>query len=108
MIAANNSPGTSSRMEGPGERELPAIPARPTRRELAGIAPMGISCALGWPAMGLLGALSVRMSEPLLAAIGMPSLLVLSHLTFAVGLRNLAGGRRVAAFVSWMRRSRAR
>lgn len=68
---------------------------------------MGLGYALGWPAVGLLGALSVRMSEPLLAVIGMPSLLVLSHLTFAAGLY-LAGGRRVAAFVSRMRRSRAR
>ena len=57
--------------------------------------------------MGLVGALSLRMSEPLLAVIGVPSLLVLSHVTFAVGLY-LAGGRRVAAFVSRIRRSRAR
>lgn len=62
---------------------------------------------MGWPAVGLVGALSVRMGEPLLAALGIPSLLVVSHLTFALGLY-LAGGRCVAGFVRQVWRSRAR
>ncbi len=78
---------------------------RPTPRELTGIALACVSYLVGWPAVGLLGVLSVRFGEPLLLAVGGPSFLVLSHLLFAAGLY-LAGSRRIADFVRRIRRSR--
>lgn len=74
---------------------------RPTPRELTGVALTCLSYVLGWPAVGVLGVLSIRLDEPLFLVIGTPSLLVLSHSLFAVGLY-LAGGRRIAA---WVRRT---
>lgn len=108
MSAADDSSGTTpSGPEASGHRAPSAIGARPTRRELVGTALMALSYALGLPAVALLGALSLRMGEPLLAVIGVPSLLVVSHVTFAAGLY-LAGGRRLAALVRRLRRPRPR
>lgn len=107
MIGAKDSPVPASRAEAPNKGGLAGIRARMTARELAGIALTALSYAVGWPAVALVGGLSARMGEPLLAALGIPSLLVVSHLTFALGLY-LAGGRRVAGLLRQVWRSRAR
>ena len=107
MIGANDSRVPSSRAEAHRNGERAGIRAKLTPRELAGVALTVLSYAVGWPAVALVGALSVRMGEPLLAALGIPSLLVVSHLTFALGLY-LAGGRRLAGLLRQVWRSRAR
>ena len=68
-----------------------------------GIFLMCCSYLVGWPAVGLIGALSIYWHEPLLIIIGGPLLLVMAHLVFLAGMY-LAGGKYIMVFFRWATR----
>ena len=61
-----------------------------TPRMIAGLILVGLSYALGWPAVAVFGFLAVYLGEPLIAVIGGPATYAVSHLMFFVGA-SLAG-----------------
>ena len=83
--------------------DLSAFKQKPTARNFLGIFLMGCSYIIGWPAVGLIGALSIYWREPLLIIIGAPFCLVTAHLVFLVGMY-LAGGKYVMVFLRWATR----
>ena len=83
--------------------DLSAFKQRPTARNFLGIFLMFCSYIIGWPAVGLIGALSIYWREPLLIIIGAPLCLITAHLIFLLGLY-LAGGEYVMIFVRWATR----
>lgn len=68
-----------------GEADLALLRAKPTPRVWAGLVLVGLSYAIGWPAVGLLAWLSYLLREPLIVAIGGPLTYGLSHLIFLLG-----------------------
>ena len=80
--------------------DLSAFKKKLTVQNLLGIFFMGCSYMMGWPAVGLIGALSIHWREPLLLVIGAPVLLVVAHLVFLLGMY-LAGGKYVLVFLRW-------
>lgn len=85
------------------EAALECFRQKPTPRIIWGLVIIGISYTIGWPAVGLLGILSVSWEQPLLVAIGGPVVYGLSHLTFIVGAW-LAGADHARAFFRWATR----
>ena len=83
--------------------DLSAFKQKPTARSLLGIFLMGCSYIIGWPAVGLIGALSIYRQEPLLIIIGAPLCLITAHLVFLLGMV-LAGGKYFLIFVRWATR----
>ena len=83
--------------------DLSAFKQKPTARNLLGIFLMCCSYLIGWPAVGLIGALSIYRQEPLLIIIGAPLCLITAHLFFLLGMY-LAGGKYVLIFVRWATR----
>jgi SAM-dependent methyltransferase len=74
-----------------------ASPRRPwSPRRIAGVALLGVSFVLGWPAVALAGILALRWGQPAVVAVGGPVLLVIAHLVFSAGVY-LAGGDRLLA-----------
>ena len=71
--------------------DLSEIKENPTVKNYAGIFLMCFSYILGFPAIGLLGALSIYWREPKLIMIGGPLLFIVAHLVFMAGMV-LAGG----------------
>ena len=85
------------------QADLSAFKQRPTVRTIVGISVIGVSYIIGWPAVFLLGAISVHLSAPLVVAIGGPVTYGLSHLTFIVGMY-LAGAEYAKIFFRWATR----
>ena len=85
------------------EAGLACFKQKPTPRIIWGLVIIGISYTIGWPAVALLGFLSVSWDKPLLVAIGGPLVYGLSHLTFIVGAW-LAGAEHAKAFFRWATR----
>ena len=83
--------------------DLSAFKKKLTVQNLLGIFLMGCSYMIGWPAVGLIGALSIHWREPLLLVIGAPVLLVVAHLIFLLGMY-LAGGKYILVFLRWATR----
>jgi hypothetical protein len=83
--------------------DLSAFKKKPSFRELLGISAIGISYIICWPAISVLGALSVYLKKPLLLAIGGPVLYGLSHVVFLVGMY-LAGAQYSKIFLRWATR----
>ena len=83
--------------------DLSAFKQKPTARNLSGIVLMCCSYIIGWPAVGLIGALSIYWRDPLLIVIGTPIFLITAHLVFLLGMY-LAGGKYVMIFVRWATR----
>jgi len=83
--------------------DLSAFKKKLTAQNLLGIFFMCCSYMIGWPAVGLIGALSIHWREPLLIIIGAPILLVVAHLVFLLGMY-LAGGKYVLVFLRWATR----
>ena len=83
--------------------DLSAFKEKPTARNFLGIFLMCGSYIIGWPAVGLLGAISIYRHEPILIMIGGPFLLITAHLVFLAGMY-LAGGRYVMVFFRWATR----
>jgi len=83
--------------------DLGAFKQKPTARNFLGIVLMCCSYIIGWPAVGLIGALSIYWRDPLLIAIGAPLLLITAHLVFLLGMY-LAGGKYLMVFFRWATR----
>ena len=83
--------------------DLSAFKQKPTAQNLLGIFLTCCSYIIGWPAVGLIGALSIYWREPLLMIIGVPLCLITAHLVFLLGMY-LAGGKYVMIFVRWATR----
>lgn len=84
--------------------DLSELRQRPTVRTWFGIFFMGFSYIIGWPAIALLGYVSVRIGKPWLVAVGGPLLYGLSHLVFLLGMV-LAGTQYTRPFLRWAARS---
>ena len=83
--------------------DLSAFKQRPSARTVVGISAIGVSYIIGWPAVGLLGAISIYMKEPLIIVIGGPVTYGLSHLVFIIGMY-LAGAAYGKIFLRWAAR----
>ncbi|BDD86286.1 hypothetical protein [Desulfofustis limnaeus] len=83
--------------------DLSAFKEKPTPRAVAGLAVIGLSYLIGWPAIGLLGIVSVQLREPVLAAVGGPVLYGLSHLVFLLGMY-LCGSGYAGVMCRWLTR----
>jgi hypothetical protein len=77
--------------------DLSEIKENPTVKNYMGIFLMCFSYILGFPAIGLLGALSIYWREPKLIMIGGPLLFIIAHLVFMAGMV-LAGGKYLRVF----------
>ena len=80
--------------------DLSAFRQKPSFRTILGIAIIGFSYIIGWPAIGALAAVSVHLKKPLLLAVGGPVLYGLSHLVFTAGMV-LAGADYIKIFLRW-------
>jgi len=83
--------------------DLSAFRERPTGRIIVGISAMGFSYIIGWPAVSLLGAISIYLNKPLIVIIGGPLTYGLSHLVFILGMY-LAGAKYTRIFIRWAAR----
>ncbi len=83
--------------------DLSLFRERPNPRTIAGISAMGISYIIGWPAVALLGAISIHLEKPMIAIIGGPLTYGLSHLVFILGMY-LAGADYTKVFLRWATR----
>lgn len=83
--------------------DLSPFKERPSPRALAGISAIGISYIIGWPAVALLGVVSIHLEKPLIAIIGGPLTYGLSHLVFILGMY-LAGADYTKIFLRWATR----
>ena len=80
--------------------DLSAFRERPTARIIFGISAMGFSYIIGWPAVSLLGVISIYLNKPLIVIIGGPLTYGLSHLVFILGMY-LAGAKYTRIFLRW-------
>lgn len=85
------------------QADLSAFKQKPGPRIILGVSAIGVSYIIGWPAVGLLGTLSVTMRQPLILVIGGPLVYGLSHLVFLAGMV-LAGGEYSWIFLRWATR----
>ena len=76
---------------------------KPSAKVLFGIFLMGMSYLIGWPMIGLFGALSLYWNESLMIIVGGPILFVVAHLAFVAGVY-LAGGKYIMPFIRWATR----
>jgi len=83
--------------------DLNTFREKPPAKVIMGIFLMVTSYIIGWPMIGLFGALSLYWNEPLMVVIGGPLLFGLAHLTFLAGLY-LAGGKYIMPFIRWATR----
>ena len=83
--------------------DLSAFKGKPTAKNYVGIFLICFSYILGFPAIGLFGALSIYWKEPKLIIIGGPLLFVIAHLVFLAGMY-LAGGKYLMVFFRWATR----
>jgi len=68
------------------ENDLRIYKKRPTVRVMAGLFLILISYVIGWPAVGVLGAISLYAEKPLILIIGGPLVYGVSHLVFLIGI----------------------
>jgi len=83
--------------------DLSAFKKKPSVRIILGVAAIGLSYLIEWPAISVLAVLSVYWSKPLLLVIGGPLLYGLSHLVFLLGMY-LAGAKYSRIFLRWATR----
>jgi hypothetical protein len=85
------------------EADLSMFRERPDLKITFGLFLIAISYVIGWPAVGVLGTISLYCKEPLIIAIGGPLVYGFSHLVFLGGMF-LAGSRYAKAFSKWLTR----
>ncbi|HIJ58180.1 MAG: hypothetical protein JRF52_01235 [Deltaproteobacteria bacterium] len=85
------------------QADLSAFKERPTGRIIVGISAIGFSYIIGWPAISLLGVMSIYFNKPLIVIIGGPLTYGLSHLVFILGMY-LAGAKYTKIFIRWAAR----
>ena len=85
------------------EADLSVFKERPNLRITFGLFLIAGSYVIGWPAVGVLGTISLYLKQPLLIAIGGPLVYGFSHLVFLAGMY-LAGSQYAKAFSKWLTR----
>lgn len=83
--------------------DLSAFKEKPTARVLSGVFAIATSYIIGWPAVAVLGYLSVKLQKPWLAVVGCPLTYGLSHLVFLLGMY-LCGAVYTMIFLRWLTR----
>jgi hypothetical protein len=83
--------------------DLSPFKERPSPRAMAGIVAIGISYIIGWPAVALLGVVSIHLEKPMIVIVGGPLTYGLSHLVFILGMY-LAGADYTRIFFRWATR----
>ena len=83
--------------------DLSPFKERPSPRAMVGIVAIGISYIIGWPAVALLGVISIHLGKPMIAIIGGPLTYGLSHLVFILGMY-LEGADYTRVFFRWATR----
>ena len=83
--------------------DLSAFRAKPTVRILSGVALIILSFLLGWPAVALMGFLSLHFANPWFLAVGGPVVYAFSHLVFLFGMY-LSGAQYTLIFCRWLTR----
>ncbi|MEJ2171070.1 MAG: hypothetical protein P8X90_36740 [Desulfobacterales bacterium] len=84
--------------------DLSAFREKPSLRAILGVASIGFSYIICWPAIAALTALAVYLGRPWLLAIGGPLLYGFSHLVFLLGMY-LAGFNYTRIFLRWATRA---
>jgi len=83
--------------------DLNAFKEKPSGKVFFGIFLMATSYIIGWPTIGLFGALALYWNEPLILIVGGPLLFIVAHLIFFAGMY-LAGGKYLMPFIRWATR----
>lgn len=83
--------------------DLSAFRQRPTPRAILGISAIAVSYLIGWPLIGVLGALSIYLQNSFLLVVGGPVAYGLSHLVFLLGMY-LAGAQYSWVLLRWLTR----
>jgi hypothetical protein len=83
--------------------DMSAFREKPTPRILFGLFLMGLSYLIAWPAISLLGIISIYYKNPVIVGIGGPLLYGTSHLMFIAGMY-LAGVEYTRIFMRWSAR----
>lgn len=65
--------------------DLDALKGRPSPGEIVGVAAIGVSYIIGWPAIALLGFLAAHYDRAALVVVGGPLAYGVSHLVFLAG-----------------------
>jgi hypothetical protein len=81
--------------------DLSAFKQAPSWMVLIGVSSICLSFVICWPAIGLLGFLSLQCRMPLLIALGGPALYGLSHLLFIAGM-GLSGAKYSRILLRWL------
>ena len=79
---------------------LGILKQKPTTRVYGGLALMALSYLIGLPALAYLSYLSVKMSKPMIIAVGGPVVFGLVHIMFGVGVY-LAGQNHAMEALLW-------
>jgi hypothetical protein len=82
---------------------LGILKQKPTTRVYSGLALMALSYLTGLPALAFLSCLSVKMSKPMIIAVGGPVVFGLVHIMFGVGVY-LAGRNYAIEALLWATR----
>ncbi|MBF0101581.1 MAG: hypothetical protein HQK77_11805 [Desulfobacterales bacterium] len=83
--------------------DLSAFKQKPTLRILIGLFTIIFSYIISWPAISVLGFMSVYYKAPFIIVIGGPLLYGLSHLVFMIGMY-LVGAKYSKIFLKWAAR----
>ncbi|TKB28216.1 hypothetical protein FCL47_01605 [Desulfopila sp. IMCC35006] len=85
------------------QADLSAFKEKPTPMLLVGVFAIGVSFVIGWPAIAALGALSIKIHNPWIVAVGGPLTYILSHLVFLFGMY-LSGAVYSLILLRWLTR----
>ncbi len=85
------------------QADLSAFKEKPTPVLLVGVFAIAFSFIIGWPAIAALGAISIKIHNPWIVAVGGPLTYILSHLVFLFGMY-LSGAVYSLIFMRWLTR----
>ena len=83
--------------------DLGALRCKPSPAVFVGVALIGFSYIIGWPAVALLGILAAYFRRAAIVVVGGPLIYALSHAVFMVGAY-FAGNRYAPIFLRWAAR----
>jgi len=81
--------------------DLSSFKEKPSLRVVVGVSLICLGSLLGWPAVAVLGFLSIKYNEPFLAVIGGPLIYGLSYLIFMLGMY-FSGAKFTIIFFRWL------
>lgn len=83
--------------------DLAPFREKPTPTILFGVFLIGLSFLLGWPAVAVLGMISLKLHTPWIVVVGGPLIYGFSHLVFIAGMY-ISGGTYTLIFCRWLAR----